>query len=515
MAAGHAQTANAARIMLDEGGNAFDAVLAAFCTACVAEPVLTSLGGGGFLLSRTAKGGCALYDFFVQTPHARVAPGQIDFYPMEADFGTTRQEFHIGMGAIATPGVVKGLFRVHRELCTMPMARIVEPAVRLARRGLQVNALQAYIFRVIEPIIRASPEAWRTFESTSRPGELVGAGERLRRPRLADTLEALAREGEGLFYRGEIARRIVRDVQERGGHLTEKDLRDYRVIKRNPLEFRYRGARVFMNPPPSTGGALINFAMKLLESVDFHSLGFGSFEYLNLLAEVMAQTNIARRTAGSEALPDRRAARRLLGPGNVQRHIAALQGHLQCARGTTHVSVIDGGGNMAAMSVSNGEGCGYVIPETGIMLNNMLGEEDLVPCGFNRWPENRRIASMMSPTFVFQKDGTAVAAGSGGSNRIRTAVLQVLVNLLDFRMPLRRAVLAPRIHYENGLLNVERGFRKRDTQGLLEAYPLHKLWGERNLFFGGVHAAAVCRKGAHYEGAGDPRRGGRAIVLGG
>ena len=140
IAAGHPETARAAAAILAEGGNAFDAVLAGLCAACVAEPVLISLGGGGFLLARRAGGEAVLYDFFAQTPKVRRAEAEVDFFPIVADFGTAQQEFHIGMGSIAVPGTVKGLFRVHRDLGSMPMARIVEPAAALARAEVMPKA---------------------------------------------------------------------------------------------------------------------------------------------------------------------------------------------------------------------------------------------------------------------------------------------------------------------------------------------------------------------------------------
>ena len=143
VAAGHPKTADAAALLLEAGGNAFDAALAALCAACVAEPVLTSLGGGGFLTAKTAAGKTQVYDFFVQTPRRKRPPYDIELFPVVADFGTAKQEFHIGMGSLATPGTVRGLFDVHRELGSIPMRRIVEPAVMTARDGVRLNHLQA------------------------------------------------------------------------------------------------------------------------------------------------------------------------------------------------------------------------------------------------------------------------------------------------------------------------------------------------------------------------------------
>ena len=262
IAAGHPETVKAAAAVLDEGGNAFDAVLAAIFASCVVEPVLSSLGGGGFLLARPAEKGSpdpVVYDFFIQTPKRRAADP--DFFPIVADFGTVTQEFHIGMASMATPGTARGLFRVHRELCTLPMTRLVEPAVALARKGFTVNRLLAYLFQVVGPIYMSNTASRAIFASAEDPEDLKREGETMTNPDFADTLEALAREGEALFYRGDIAARIADDCKAGGGALARSDFEDYRVEKRLPLTVDYRGARLYTNPPPSTGGILVAFAL--------------------------------------------------------------------------------------------------------------------------------------------------------------------------------------------------------------------------------------------------------------
>ncbi len=253
MAAGHKATADAAAFALREGGNAFDAVIAAHWTACVAEPVLTSLGGGGFLIAQPHNGAPRVYDFFTHTPRHKRPVGDIDFHPIHADFGTMRQEFHIGHGSIATPGTVRGLFSVHRDLGGLPMAVLAAPAVQLAREGVRVNALQAYILDVVRPIYLASAAAAERFGSRREAGRLVGEDELLRLPELADTIQWLVEEGDRLFYEGDIAAAIDRACSTQGGHLRREDLATYQVKLREPLQVTYRGARLLTNPPPSSG----------------------------------------------------------------------------------------------------------------------------------------------------------------------------------------------------------------------------------------------------------------------
>lgn len=509
VAAGHEATAGAAELILREGGNAFDAVVAAHLAACVAEPVLSSLGGGGFLLAHTADGVDRLYDFFVQTPK-RLAE-EADFYPISADFGTARQEFHIGPGAIATPGTVKGLFAVHEELCTMPMTRLAEPAVELARDGVRINAFQAYIFDIVQAIYIASPDRCEAYRSRKDPARLLGEGERLPQPELADSLDALAREGEALFYRGEIAGRIARLCAEQGGHLNGADLAHYRVVKREPLVVDYRAkTRLVTNPAPGSGGILIAFALKQIESMDLNRYRCGTAAYLDLLARVLDATNRARIDAHLEGSGSG-AAERLLDARCLADYRALIMGRPLCSRGTTHMSIIDWQGNLASLTTSNGEGCGRFIAGTGIMLNNMLGEEDLNPGGFHRWPEDQRMTSMMAPSMVFGANGHSIALGSGGSNRIRSALLQVLVNVIDFGMELETAVRRPRIHYERGHLSIEGGLADEEMQLLVSHYSDHTLWPALNLFFGGVHSATQAAGG--FSGVGDPRRGGASVVV--
>jgi gamma-glutamyltranspeptidase/glutathione hydrolase len=512
VACGHKETALAAKQIIEEGGNAFDAAVASLFAACVAEPVLASLGGGGFLLARPASGKPLLYDFFAQTPIAKQPLEDIDFFPIHADFGETVQEFHIGRGSIAVPGTVKGMFAVYQDLCSLPLHILLQPAIELARKGVIVNDLQAYIFDIVKPIYQLHDDSLAIFGSRqqrdSDPRQLVQPGEILTQTLLADTLETLITEGERLYYEGEIARSIVNACREHGGYLRRTDLEGYQVIKRQPLTLDYHGHRIWTNPPPSSGGLLIAFALKLLETVDVHQLTPGSRDHIELLCDVMHLTNKAR--VDSETRLDTGDRQTILDPSYMNSYRQHILDRYSFTRGTTHISVIDKHGNTASLTVSNGEGCGFLVPHTGIMLNNMLGEEDLNPKGFHQWKSNQRISSMMAPTIV--DDGQCVMAlGSGGSNRLRTAILQVLVNLFHFGMPLGDAIDAPRVHFENGLLNMENGLAPVNQQRLHPAVKNIKTWRSRNLYFGGVHA--VMRRNEQLSGKGDPRRGGYSSTV--
>ncbi len=507
-ASGSPEVSQAAVEILEAGGNAFDAALAALCVATVAEPLLASLGGGGFLLAMPDSGTPLVYDFFCQTPAQRKPEEDLDFYPIMADFGAALQEFHVGMGSMAVPGVVAGIFEIHRDLGRMPMGDIMAPVMELARTGVVVNSFNHYIIRILQPILEATADSFSMYQSPASPGQLIRQGERLVNPDAVATLEALARTGPDLFYRGDWAEQLLRDCAQNGGQLSAGDLAGYRVIRREPVRFRYRDAECFINPPPSTGGCLVTFGLKLLSDWLPGDAKFGSPEHMMGLLRSLRAANLARdrhdADSGLEALLDEEV---------VKRWRKGLEEHSMFSRGTTHISVADRQGNLASLTVSNGEGCSYVLPGTGIMLNNMLGEQDLNPRGFHRWKEGCRLASMMSPAVAERADGSRLALGSGGSNRIRSAITQVFSNLLDFNMSLGQAVSAPRIHLEDELLSIEAGYNQPTMQALESAVPKNHDWAEKNLFFGGVHVVSS-RGDSYFSGAGDPRRGGTVAFAG-
>ncbi|MDX2427755.1 MAG: gamma-glutamyltransferase [Xanthomonadales bacterium] len=511
VASGHKETSKAARILLEEGGNAFDAALGAMCAACVSEPMLASLGGGGYLLAQTAAGDTQVFDFFTQTPSATA--GELDFYPIQADFGTTTQEFHIGVGSIAVPGVVAGLFAVHQANCRLPLKKIIEPAVYLAREGLRINKLQSYINEILVAIINATPEARAFATPMFSPGRLAEIGEFIHNPDLADTFEALAGHGPRWFYEGEPAGQLVRDCEQKGGLISAADLRSYEVVLRKPITVESHGARISVNSPPSPGGCLIAFALSLLSKVQLAQYEWGGPQHALALASVMQASSLVRKRHGLESGLDDKTAATILSEENLSNWNKTLQTGGLATRGTTQISVVDATGNLASLTLSNGEGSSYVLPGSGIMMNNMLGEEDLNPGGFHRVPPGIRLASMMTPTIASLADGAQIALGSGGSNRIRSAILQVLTNVLEFDMSLEGAVNAPRLHLEHNHLSVETGFSSAALEGLEAEWPGMKHWPGTNLFFGGVHAVARLPNG-EFRAAGDPRRGGAVAIAG-
>ena len=386
VAAGHELTAKAAAEILQDGGNAFDACVAGLLMTFVAEAVFASPGGGGFLMARReGSDAVTLFDFFAETPRKRRPSSQIDFYPIYADFGPAKQEFHIGLGSSATPGMVPGIVAMHEALCRLPMKRLAEPAVRAARSGFPLTAFQAYLFTVIAPILNATTGVAKIF---APGGTLLKAGETFGNPDLAETIEWLAEDGARLFLDGDVGQAIVRQQHDDGGYLTYDDLAEYRVARRTPILWQHDGATVALNPPPAASGALIAFGLGYVQALADEGRALDAFA----LKDTMEATNAARASHG-----DGLAAK--LADGVLARSMRAASRHPAASRGTTHISVIDRDGNAAAASLSNGEGNGSIVGNFGFMLNNMLGEEDLTPEGLGNWREGVRLSSMMAPDY--------------------------------------------------------------------------------------------------------------------
>ncbi len=499
---GHQAVTDAAMEILETGGNAFDAIVAAGFASAASEPALNSLGGGGFLLARTSLGEETLFDFFVDTPGRgleNASAREPHFFPVTVKFPGSEQVFNVGLGSAAVPGNLKGFLHIHNRLCTLPLERIVEPAVNLAENGVRLNYHQGYFLDLLRPIMTL----------TSRGRDIFGvgedylkAGDLLKNPDLAAFLKRLPGQGADALYSGETARLVAEEMEHGDGLLTVDDLENYQVIERKPLEAAYRGRRILTNCPPSSGGPLIVVAMNLLERLEFGSMGWGSPGHVSALCGCMKQVDAAR--ANGMNSPDSmekgwydEAAQRVLSMPAASASCLRL-----FSRGTTHISVSDSQGNVAAMTCSNGEGSGYIIPGTGIMLNNMMGEDDLHPEGFHSSPPGLRVSSMMSPSLVKGPGGVELVLGSGGSKRIRTAIMQVMVNYIDFGMEISEAVHAPRIHWDSSVFQVEPGYGDSALETIKKCGHVN-VWDTLDVYFGGVHAvepAGGC--------AGDPRRGG-------
>jgi len=256
VASGHSETTAAAADVLQAGGNAVDALIAAAWAACVAEPVFCSPGGGGHALLRLHGRAPVIADFFTQTPLMRRLDG-LDFYPIHGNFGTDVQEFHIGMASAAVPGMVAGLFALHGRHASMPMRVLLEPAIALARAGVVLNGTQAEALRILEPIVRATSGSARLFGLSGQHDAMPGCGRRVANADLADCFQCLAEQGVDAFYRGEMAATIASASVAGGGQIGLEDLSRYRVFWRRPMKWKLADATVWSNPPPAFGGLMV------------------------------------------------------------------------------------------------------------------------------------------------------------------------------------------------------------------------------------------------------------------
>jgi len=473
--------------VLREGGNAVDAALAAMLMSWVSEPLLTGPGAGGYLLVAGAGVEPALIDFFVAAPGAGRSPSAArgDLEAVEVSFGDAVQVFHVGAASCGAYGSPAGVVAASERWGSVPLEQLAAPAARAARDGVVLNHEQAYVFTILDGILRSSESARAEF---APGGAVLREGETFRSPELAETIERLAADGAAPFYSGDIADAVVAFLEADGGVLTHEDLRSYAAIDRAPVRVGYRGRDVLTNPPPSAGGTLLGLALALLDRTD------GPPE----IDEVVAVMEAAQEQRTAEFLEG------LAVPGFADDFLASRLGS------TTHISTVDSDGLACSVTCTNGEGCGRVVPGTGIHVNNIMGEEDLSPLGFHTAPPGRRMPSMMAPTAVLGGDGELeLVLGSAGSNRIRSAILQTIVGVVDHGLSAAEAVGAPRAHLENNVVYAEPGVpvdRLRSSG--------HEIVGfrEPNLFFGGVQAIARDARTGLLSGAGDPRRGGAAAA---
>ncbi|MEA2438487.1 MAG: gamma-glutamyltranspeptidase / glutathione hydrolase, partial [Thermoleophilaceae bacterium] len=405
--------------------------------------------------------------------------------PVEVDFaGDARQVFHVGPSSCGTYGNPVGIDAAMRRWGSLPLADLAAPAAALARDGVVLNAQQAEVVHLLEAIVRTTPEVAALY---APGGRLLRAGDVFRSPELGDAIERLGAEGSAPFYAGDIAAAVVERVAAGGGVLTAEDLRRYEALAREPLHVCYRGRDVLTNPPPSAGGILLALALGMLEDGPSPPT----------LAAIVA----AMEAAQSERTPE--FVDGLARPCFAGRFLASRLGS------TTHLSVVDAAGRACAVTCTNGEGSGVAAAGTGIHLNNIMGEADLSPLGFHHAPPGRRMPSMMSPTVVTAGGEVQIALGSSGSNRIRSALLQTIVAVVDHGLDARDAVAAPRAHVEDGVVYAEPGVPLeelcRDEREL-------QRFRAPNMFFGGVQA--ICRdpETGVLSGAGDPRRGGVAVA---
>jgi gamma-glutamyltranspeptidase/glutathione hydrolase len=502
VAAGDPQTAEAGAQLLREGGNAIDAAVASAFAAFVCELPLCSPLGGGVCVVERGSGEALAFDMFARTPGLGLAkrPETLDFGPISVNFGAAAQVFHIGRASVAIPLALSGLIELHARYGGRPLAAVLAPAAALARSGYVLGKGCGFVFDILGPIINRTPEGRALFSAAS--GEIAGVGAHLKNPGLAQTLDDIARR-PGVV--GDIYAAMAKEFgPEQGGLITPEDVARAKMASHEPVSVKHGDWHLATMPYPSNGGLLVALGVRLLEGVG--TLGWLSKEHELLVGKVQEALLAERDDTFRDRVADPAIVREML--KNARSKLGS----------TTQISTIDGHGNAVSLTLTNGEGSGHVLAGTGMMTNNILGEEDLHPRGWHKDEPGTPINTMMAPT-ILSRGADRIALGSGGSNRLRTAILQTIVGLVEFGRSASDAVHAPRLHIEiekatgSPKLAFEAvGLAPSVVQALKDAYPpAPAAFDAPNLYFGGVHCAL--RVNGTFEGVGDDRRGGARVVV--
>jgi gamma-glutamyltranspeptidase / glutathione hydrolase len=455
VAAGHPATTAAGIEILEQGGTAADAAVAAVFASCVSETVMTGLLGGGHAIYHdAASGGTRNLDCFVAVPGLGAEPREAELIRLAVPFGAELVHYAVGPASCGVPGLPAGLEALWREYGRVPWRRVVEPAIRLAREGVEFPPAHAACLAMLAPVMTMN-EGARIY---APGGELLQAGGRLEQAGLVAALEAVAVDASST-YRGALAEELLALCAERGGLVTREDLGAYAVRWSDPAQVAYLNGHLL------TRGGLS-----------------GVPETVPRLPALRGVDETARVLALVDVLESAEA-----GGGD-----------------TTNVTVVDRDGNACAFTTSLGLGSGDFLPGLDLHLNSMLGEVDLLR---GRLEPGDRMQSMMAPTVVLDREGLSLGAGAAGGTRLRTALLTVVSGILDEGLAPEIAVARPRFHPAADVVNVEPGVDELALETLEARGRTVRRWPERHHYFGGV--SVVSRTGA----AGDPRRNGAATTV--
>ncbi len=450
---------------LEEGGTAVDAAVATAFALAVTHPVAGNIGGGGFLVYRTANGEAVAYDFRERAPAAATATMWLD-----EQGGYVPDRHHQSHLAVGVPGTVAGLYLAWQENGNLPWKRLVEPAVKLAAEGFTVSHELARSLDAERSRFKRYPASWRQF---TNQGESYNVGDTLRQSDLAATLARIAEQGPAGFYEGQTAELIVQEMQRGGGILTREDLENYQPRRRQPLRGSYRGYEILSMPPPSSGGIALLEMLNILEARDLGETGYAAADTIHWYAEAMRRAYADRAMyVGDPEFNPQMPVERLISKD----HAARLQQTIEADRAskssptelpwsyesaeTTHLSVVDANRNAVALTytLEYGYGSAIVVEGGGFLLNNEMGDFNPVPGlstegGLIGTPPNltapgKRMLSSMTPSIVTKNGRLVMVTGSPGGRTIINTVLQTIVNVVDFGMNAQEAVDAGRVHHQ-------------------------------------------------------------------
>lgn len=516
--------------IMKRGGTAVDAAVAVALTLAVTWPEAGNLGGGGFMLIRKADGTTEALDYRERAPLAATR----DMY-LDANGNVIKDASLVGYKAIGVPGTVAGLVLAHKRHGKLPWRDLVEPARKLAADGFVVSQYLSNSLRgkTTTERMKLFPESWRIFQRDGKPYQ---QGDRFVQPELAETLARIQKDPSD-FYRGETAKRIVADVREHGGIISAEDLERYEPTVRTPLKGSYRGYEIITMPPPSSGGIALIEMLNMLEPQDLESMGWHSSQQVHLLVEVMrrAYADRARFLGDADfvkvpvaALTSREYAnqrRADIDPAHASKSAEISAGNPAPYESpqTTHFTIVDDAGTIVASTYTLNESYGSAVTArgTGLLLNDEMDDftsKPGVPNAYgliqgesNAIQPRKRPLSSMTPTIV-AKDGKAYfAVGSPGGSTIINTVLQVIVNVIDYKMNLQAAIDAGRFHHQ--WLKDEIAWEpyefSKDTWDALTR--MGHVFTERGGHIGDAHGIMIDPKDGMRLGASDPRRGGTAV----
>lgn len=504
VAAASAEAAEAGQQVADAGGSAVDVAIAAALVSMTTELGIVSPGGGAFLTIWSPDGDPVVIDGYAEMPGRGLPPDAVvDARTVAMGYGGGMETI-VGWGSVATPGAFAGFKTAWDRFGRAPWHELLAPSVDLARHGFPVSAASGYYLQYAHDVVYGWDD--ETAPSYHRPnGTAVQHGDIVRNEALASTLEALGEEGADLLYQGDLGRALVDACAERGGRITAEDIRAYEAVVRDPLHTVLGGWRIATNAPPAIGGITVATLLTYLERLGLQ--GWSALDVAKIAAAQDAVFSFRRTDLDNDG--DRLTAAEFALASADRADLAALHR----SPSTIHVSAVDATGLACAITSSAGYGSGATIPGTGFGLNNSLGEIELMHATFDEQPPGTRLASNMAPTVARHPDGTTLAIGSPGADRITSAIGTVLYNGIICDMSIEEAVDAPRLHAEvfegAPTLAVEPGV---DTS-LVDDLHVREL-PPHSMYFGGVQIAMAHPNG-ELEGAADPRRSGAVRIGGG
>ena len=511
--------------ILDMGGNAVDAAVAVGFSLAITLPRAGNLGGGGFMLVYLKD-----EDKTIAVDFRSASPKNItqdDFLFLKNNYDQRRY----GYKASGVPGTVAGLIQTHERYGKLPLRRILKPVINQARKGLDVSYdLNQAIGSAHQ--IALDVESTKLYLQDNNP---VLEHSKMIRKDLAWTINEIAKNGDEAFYEGSIAKKIIQAMNEHGGYISAKDLREYQPRFSEPIKTTYRGLTVFAHPPPAGGAAVLLESLNILENFSVKNMGAQSAQFLHLLAEALQRGHMDRsRFMGDPEFYDvpiqkiiskKRASTlakeinlaSVTPPGDLNPDSLFYEGE-----NTTHYSIVDKDGNAVSNTYTLGYsfGSGVTIPGTGILMDNQMnnfayqyGEEGIIDRSAsegNKFEPGKRPMSTMTPVIVFDENNALkLISGSPGGALIPAAVLRVITGIIDFDLNLGEATMLPRIHkdwpYES--LRIEKGISS-DTKKVLESFG-HEL--EESKTMGSTQSILISSQGI--EGYADLRRPNAGVAI--